>query len=858
VLTGGGERGGAGDGDAAIDGGLAASFDLCRRITRERARNFYYGLRLTPEPRRSAIYAVYAWMRAADDAVDRPGTSDDDRRTALDAFEARTWSELGVQVGGGDCGNGGVGGDGGFWLAFAETVRRYGVDRAVLGEVIQGMRDDLEGPGVFDEAGLERYCYRVASTVGLICVSIWGLRAGVDVREARALAVERGQAFQRTNILRDFAEDFDERPRRVYLPGEVFGRHGITPDELRVWEPPGACRELVMDRVADARARYERSSALDEMIDPACRPTLWAMTRIYRGLLERIASDPSRIVLGERVRLSSVRKIGIAARATVLARSTGSGSVGGVNGSASSVVGGSGGGGVGSGGDGGGGLNGVDRGCALVEPKLSVVSGVRSGVGVDVVCDGYHGPRSVLVVGGGLAGMSCAIRLAEHGVRVTLLETRKKLGGRATSFTDVRTGLMIDNCQHVVLGCCPNYLDLLGRLGSASKITWHRTQYWIEAGGRVSRVTRSGLPAPGHYAPSFARAAFLSASEKLAIGRGLRAILGVDRRALEGVTFEDWLFSVGQPARAIRRFWEPVVVSACNLSCNRVSAASALHVFQEGFLATASGADMGVPSVPLVDLYSSAASKIESAGGRLGASVGEVGARSVVLRSGERLSADRVVLAVPFERAGGLVEQGEREVDRRFDALEGIGHSPILGVHLLFDRPVLPYPHAVLVERGTQWVFRKDGPGAGEGVCGDGGLRAGRMLHAVISGADDWMDLSEGQVVDRVLGDLRACLPAWMGGARLLSARAVKEKRATFAAEPGFEKRRPGVMGVRGLGGILLAGDYTTTGWPATMEGAVRSGYAAAGAAMTGDPAGWLIGAERPARLVRMLGLSGV
>ena len=842
VASASGGGGGGGDIDPSV---VSASFDLCRRITRERARNFYYGLRLTPEPRRSAIYAVYAWMRAADDAVDRPGASEEERRAALDAFEGRTWFELGLS----DVVGGGGGGDEGvvFWSAFCETVRRYGVDVGVLGEVMAGMRDDLEGPGSFDEAGLERYCYRVASTVGLICVSIWGLRAGVDVAEARELAIERGQAFQRTNILRDFAEDFDERPRRVYVPGEVFSRHGITPDELRVWEPPAACRSLVMDRVADARARYERSSALDEMVDPACRPTLWAMTRIYRGLLERIAAEPSRIVLGDRVRLSSVRKIGIAARATVLARSAGNGVAvdgggGGVNGArvAGEV-----------------GLNGVDR-ARVVEPKVSVSVGVdRRGVVGGVGCDGYHGPRSVIVVGGGLAGMACAVRLAEHGVRVTLLETRKKLGGRATSFTDVRTGMTIDNCQHVVLGCCPNYLDLLGRLGSASKISWHKTQYWIEEGGRVSRVSRSILPAPGHYGPSFAGAKFLSASEKLAIGRGLRAVLRVDRRMLEGVTFGEWLRSVGQPERAVRRFWEPVVVSACNLGCDRVSAASALHVFQEGFLATAGGADMGVPSVPLVELYASAASKIESAGGRvrLGASVGEVGARTVVLRDGERVSADRVVLAVPFERAAGLVERGVRGVDRRFDALEGMSHSPILGVHLSFDRSVLPYPHAVLVDRGTQWVFRKDGPGVGECVRGEDGSPAGRVLHAVVSGADAWMDLSEGAIVDRVVGDLRACLPGWMDGARMLSGRAVKEKRATFAAEPGFEGRRPGVMGVKGVGGILLAGDYTTTGWPATMEGAVRSGYAAAGAAMVGDPAGWVLEGERPGRLVRALGL---
>jgi phytoene synthase len=292
---------------------LAASFIECRGITRERARNFYYGLRLTPEPRRSALYAIYAWMRAADDAADGEAGGDlAEQRRALAAFRETTERVLRGELPTGTAA--------GFWPAFAATVARYGIDHGIFEDVFRGLEEDMDHRGYATDADLSRYCYRVASTVGLACLAVWGLRPGVDEAVARDLAVRRGQAFQRTNILRDFAQDYDSRPRRVYLPMDAFARHGISPEDLREWRNPEACRRLVAEQAAIAREHYRASAPLDEMIDPACRPTLWAMTRIYSGLLAVIEGNPARIVARRRIRLPSTRKALIALRAAIAGR----------------------------------------------------------------------------------------------------------------------------------------------------------------------------------------------------------------------------------------------------------------------------------------------------------------------------------------------------------------------------------------------------------------------------------------------------------------------------------------------------------------------------------------------------------
>lgn len=271
----------------------------CRDVTRRRARNFYYGLKLTPDPQRSALFVVYAWMRRADDIVDDTGGDVDERRRQIEGLRTATDAAL----------DGRPADDDPVWIALADTASNFDLDRNALHEMLNGQIADLCGRRyeTFDE--IRDYCYHVASTVGLICIGIWGY----DDSEARALAVDRGIAFQLTNILRDYREDFDAG--RVYLPGEDFERHGITPRGLRDWDEPDRCRSFILEQVERAKSYYRRSGPLDGMITRSCRPTLWAMTAIYRALLNKIDRFPRRIVSDHRLRLSSLRKGAIALRA---------------------------------------------------------------------------------------------------------------------------------------------------------------------------------------------------------------------------------------------------------------------------------------------------------------------------------------------------------------------------------------------------------------------------------------------------------------------------------------------------------------------------------------------------------------
>ncbi len=435
------------------------------------------------------------------------------------------------------------------------------------------------------------------------------------------------------------------------------------------------------------------------------------------------------------------------------------------------------------------------------------------------------------IVGGGLAGIAAAITLADHGRRVILLEQTHRLGGRASSFIDPITHEELDNCQHVVLGCCTEYLALLRRLGTADALAWHSEQHWVSAGrgewggreggdggegGRTDRIRTGLLPAPFHHAGSLLRASFLSVGDKAGVVRALLALARLDAAQWHARPFSDFLTQTRQTSRAITNFWRPIVVSACNAEPDRTAADLAFKVFREGLLAGPRAASIGIPAVPLARLYEPVPGLLarKNSEVRFGAFATRITPTEVHLRGQSPVLARRVIVALPFERVASTVDPAFH--DHRITALAAWTHSPILGVHLRFDRPVLPTPHAVLVNRPTQWLFRKDAEG--------------RQIHAVISAADEWMHLSDDAITARVVEDLRACYPPHphAAGFRLERSRPIRSKRATFHPTPGLV--RPSVIlgNDEARDSLLLAGDYTDTGWPATMEGAVRSGTAAA------------------------------
>ncbi len=423
----------------------------------------------------------------------------------------------------------------------------------------------------------------------------------------------------------------------------------------------------------------------------------------------------------------------------------------------------------------------------------------------------------VIVIGGGLAGLAATAALAGAGHNVRLLEARPFLGGRATSYEvgaggDAET---IDNCQHILLRCCVNLLDFYQRLGVESEIEFYREFVFLEPGGRASVLRAGVFPAPLHFTGAFAGLRFLNLGEKLAVARAIRAIGRDSKRTdLDTFTMQQWLEKQRQPPRAIERFWRQVLVSAINEDLDRMSAVHGFQVFRLGFLARSDSYQMGVPAVPLGHLYRSEAwERLGNVEIRTRVAVDRIhvdkGAVTGVSAAGESMTADAYVLAVPFERVMALAP----ELKLDFSKFE---HSPITGIHLWFDRPITNLPHATLLDRTIQWMFNKS---------------EGRYLQLVVSASRSLVEMPRQEVIDLAVRELAEFFPA-VREAKLEKAHVVKEIRATFSAKPGLEKLRPGAR--TAIRNLVLAGDWTRSGWPATMEGAVRSGYLAAEAVAEG------------------------
>jgi squalene-associated FAD-dependent desaturase len=424
-----------------------------------------------------------------------------------------------------------------------------------------------------------------------------------------------------------------------------------------------------------------------------------------------------------------------------------------------------------------------------------------------------------------LAGLSATAALADAGFDVELYEARGFLGGRATSYPVSpadENSEVIDNCQHVLLRCCVNLLDFYGRLGVAEQVRFGGDFYFIEPGGRMSTLRRGPLPAPLHFAGSFLGLKFLSAADKLAIARGMLAIRcehGV-RQDLDRISMLEWLREKRQTPGAIDRFWRQVLVSAVNEELDRMAARHGFQVFWLGFLARPDSYEMGVPAVPLAGLYSAEVwRRYPRVSIHLRCPVESVeGSGGVKLPDGEIRRADFYVVAVPPERltriAPGL------EIDTGW-----VEYSPITGIHLWFDRPITGLPHATLLDRTLQWMYNKS---------------EGRYVQLVVSASRSLTNMPKGDVIAMALQELAEFFPA-VREARLERSHVVKEMRATFSALPGVEQLRPFPVTV--YGNVFLAGDWTRSGWPATMEGAVRSGYIAAEAVTTaaGKPVRFLL-----------------
>jgi squalene-associated FAD-dependent desaturase len=437
----------------------------------------------------------------------------------------------------------------------------------------------------------------------------------------------------------------------------------------------------------------------------------------------------------------------------------------------------------------------------------------------------------VAVVGGGLSGLAAGCALADVGFSVSLFERRPYLGGRASSYEHPGTGEVVDNCQHVLLGCCTNLVEFYRRLGIGDRIRWYDRLTFLEPGGRASVVEPSFLPAPFHTAPSFLRARCLSLRDKLSIATAMAMLVG---KAPEdrGESFLTWLRRHGQSQGAMERFWKTILVSALNEDLDRVSCSSAAQVIRDSFLKSAQAGRMGVPTVPLTELYGVSGDYIRARGGQV-----HLRARVENFRSdspgvglsveGMEESFDAVLLAVPFDVLSRMLP----EVPEARSLREQLAHfetSPITGIHLWLDRQITDLDHAILLDRTIQWMFHKSRLLAARrepGVADSASSFGGSYVELVVSSSKALVPKSKSDIIALALDELKEFFPA-AREAKLLKSTVVKEVNATYSPQPGIDAYRPTSPTV--WPGVFLAGDWTATGWPATMEGAVRSGYLAA------------------------------
>jgi len=427
-------------------------------------------------------------------------------------------------------------------------------------------------------------------------------------------------------------------------------------------------------------------------------------------------------------------------------------------------------------------------------------------------------PR-IAIVGGGLAGLAAAAALVRSGAEVTILEARRRAGGRAASFEDPVAGGLVDACQHVAMGCCTNFLDLCREAGLADALRCDRTLWFIGPDDRRAACTPSRLlPAPLHLAPLLAGMRHFTLREKVALGLGmLRLAHWRARPEAERPTALAWLRGIGQPDAVIRLFWQPVIESALGESIDLVDVAAARKVAVDGFLAHREAADLLVPTVPLGALFGERlVAWLAERGVAVATGCGvtefqrdSAGSISAVVADGAPLPCDAAIVALPWRAAARLVPDVVPPADER------LAGSPITAVHLWFDRDCIDLPHAVFVGRVSQWIFRPaDGP---RGYC-----------QVVISASRGLLDGDRDRLRDTVVAEVRSAFPA-AREARLLESRIVTDPTAVLSVRPGVDAARPPAR--TAVPNLFLAGDWTATGWPSTMEGAVRSGRLAAVAA---------------------------
>ncbi len=437
--------------------------------------------------------------------------------------------------------------------------------------------------------------------------------------------------------------------------------------------------------------------------------------------------------------------------------------------------------------------------------------------------------KQVIIIGGGLAGLSAAVELSSAGFRVTLIEQRRFLGGRACSFPDKNSGLELDNGQHILMGCYQDTFRFLAKIGASDKISIQKNLSvdFLDRDARAYRLRCLPLPAPLHILSGIMRFGAIGISDRIRMLRMAKGVLsGGKTDAAHDLTITEWLKKHGQRERSRETLWDVITLATMNESPDKSSAAIFRTVLKKAFFENRLSSRIALPAVPLSRMFADSAEAfirknngvIEKGVTATSILVKNNSVSGIELKDGRTITGNYVISAVPCYSVQRLLA-GTKLSGSELNSAPALRSSPIISIHLLFNKPLMKHAFAALLYSPVQWVFNK------EMIHGDSAYRG--LLSLVISGAHQYVELPSEKLVEMAMRELRNVFPDSMS-ARIISSRVIKERHATFSPEPGVNKFRPSHK--TSIDNFFLAGDWTDTGLPATIEGAVLSGYRCANA----------------------------